>query len=68
MIKFQWGGNSLNIFGCANVIYGDGQYFFLSMTYPRVMGFRSIIDFPIWRLTVLTLNSYDDWNYQRMAS
>ena len=36
--------------------------------YPRVMGFRRIIDFPIWRLTVLTLNSYDDWNYQRMAS
>jgi len=36
--------------------------------YPRVMGFRTIIDFPIWRLTVLILNSYDDWNFQKMAS
>ena len=36
--------------------------------YPHVMGFRRIIDFPIWRLTVLTLHSYDDWNYQRMVS
>ena len=39
-----------------------------SICYPRVMGFRPIIDFPIWRLTVLTLHSHDDWNFQRMAS
>jgi len=32
----------------------------MAIVYPRVMGFRTIIDFPIWRLTVLTLNSYDD--------
>ena len=36
--------------------------------YPRVMGIRTIIDIPIWWLTVLTLNSYDDWNFQKMAS
>ena len=33
----------------------------------RVIGFRAIIDFPIQRLTVLTLHSYDDWNFQRMV-
>ena len=36
--------------------------------YPRVTGFRTIIDFPICQLTVLTLHSYDNWNFQRMAS
>ena len=41
--------------------------FVTSWDYPRGMGFRTIIDFPIWRLTVLTLHSYDDWNFQRMA-
>ena len=59
--NFKYGVDMLKTQGCP-------EKKIKNTIYHRVIGFRAIIDFQIQRLTVLTLHSYDDWNFQRMAS